>query len=702
MRYYLRASHLLAASALWITSQPALAADDCKTLLPTDGISRGPGPVTPEALARLRDIGPAPRPDRKRPLFTISPDSRFVAFQLHRADPGENRYCIGLVVLPLSPVARPKMLDTSTELIRDEPPRYGWAAFPIGSPAPVTPRWAPDGRWIAYLKRAGGRTQVWRASVSSNDARPVTRALVDVDDFRISSDGRAIIYVARPDLITRNAAIDREGLSGWRYDERAFPVRGARPQTPDAGRHYITMDIDSGLERPASSDEITDFKAPAYLGPDQIGYSVGLLGWDAYAEPTDKSVYPPSYRVIVERDAGRRQICPADLCQTDRSVSFWWSGDGKRLRFTRKEGWAGSLTAIYEWRPGSPTVQRLYLTGDDLIECEPLGNDLFCLREGSLAPRHFVKLGLGRNRDQKIFDPNPEFASLTLGTVERMNWRNSFGVPFYGDLVYPVGFKLGRRYPLIIVQYRTKGFLRGGIGDEVPIQAFANRGYFVLVVDNLTYEDIVGKQNSASALTAAFNRDFAGRRNILSAIEVATRSLIERGFVDPKRIGITGLSDGCTTVQYAAIHSTLFSAGSVSGCGWEPVQDAFLGPIVAQSYHDGGWPRLTDIDPSFWSQISVMAQPGHVQFPILFQAADNEYLAMVASHTALAQANVPSELYIFPDEDHIKWQPAHRLAVYRRNLAWFDFWLNGQRPTDTQGHSDVLRWEEMRKKYIRH
>lgn len=87
---------------------------------------------------------------------------------------------------------------------------------------------------------------------------------------------------------------------------------------------------------------------------------------------------------------------------------------------------------------------------------------------------------------------------------------------------------------------------------------------------------------------------------------------------------------------------------------------------------------------------------------MLFQAADNEYLAMVASHTALTQANIPSELYIFPDEDHIKWQPAHRLAVYRRNLAWFDFWLNDQRPTDTEGHSDVLRWEEMRKKYIRH
>ena len=208
MRHYLPVAHLLTASAFWAIGQPALAADGCEALLRIDGISGGSSSVTPEALAMLRDIGPAPRPDRTRPLFTFSPDRRAVAFQLHRADPGENRYCTGLVVLPLAPAARPQLLDIGNELIRDEPARYGWAAFPIGSPAPVTPRWAPDGRWIAYLKRAGGRTQVWRANVTGGDARQVTRAPVDIDDFRISSDGRAIIYAARPGLITMNATID--------------------------------------------------------------------------------------------------------------------------------------------------------------------------------------------------------------------------------------------------------------------------------------------------------------------------------------------------------------------------------------------------------------------------------------------------------------------------------------------------------------
>src|SRR3546814_7075952 len=112
---------------------------------------------------------------------------------------------------------------------------------------------------------------------------------------------------------------------------------------------------------------------------------------------------------------------------------------------------------------------------------------------------------------------------------------------------------------MVIVQYRTKGFLRGGIGDEVPIQTLAGRGYFILSVDNLTYEDIVGRRQSIEQLVAAFNDDFRGRRSIISAIEIATRRLIDKGLVETQRIGISGLSDGCTTVQFAAVNSQLFS-----------------------------------------------------------------------------------------------------------------------------------------------
>src|SRR3546814_3563140 len=96
--------------------------------------------------------------------------------------------------------------------------------------------------------------------------------------------------------------------------------------------------------------------------------------------------------------------------------------------------------------------------------------------------------------------------SSDVCSSDLLNWLNAENVPFYGDLVYPVGYEPGRRYPMVIVQYRTKGFLRGGIGDEVPIPTLAVRGYFILSVDHLTYEDIVGRRHSIEQIVAEIGR----------------------------------------------------------------------------------------------------------------------------------------------------------------------------------------------------
>src|SRR3546814_8016820 len=77
---------------------------------------------------------------------------------------------------------------------------------------------------------------------------------VNVDDFRITEDGRTVVYSSRPKLPEKSAEIDREGLRGWRFDARAFPVRGARPQTPDADRFLASVDLEEGREREARAD----------------------------------------------------------------------------------------------------------------------------------------------------------------------------------------------------------------------------------------------------------------------------------------------------------------------------------------------------------------------------------------------------------------------------------------------------------------
>jgi dipeptidyl aminopeptidase/acylaminoacyl peptidase len=336
----------------------------------------------------------------------------------------------------------------------------------------------------------------------------------------------------------------------------------------------------------------------------------------------------------------------------------------------------------------------LYLTEDLLADCVPVADELLCLREGSLQPRRVESLDLERGRRRLLFDPNPEFSRLRLGSAERLRLRNSYNLEFIADLVLPVGYRSGRRYPLIVVQYDTRGFLRGGTGDEYAIQAFAARGYAVLSL---------GRPPSVSSGTtdpAAAGRidlaGFADRRSTLSAVEGGVRLLIARGIADPARIGITGMSNGATTATFALLHSNLFAAAAMSQCCFDTSLPIRVGPAAARHFYAQGYPRLTDDGAAFWSQISLSRNARRVRTPILLQVSDDELMSALESFTALREVGAPIDMFVFPGEHHVKWQPAHRLAVYERSLDWFDYWLRGIRSGAAKRESELRYWDQLR------
>jgi hypothetical protein len=248
---------------------------------------------------------------------------------------------------------------------------------------------------------------------------------------------------------------------------------------------------------------------------------------------------------------------------------------------------------------------------------------------------------------------------------------------------------------LIVIQYESRGFLRGGTGDEFPIQAFANNGFAVLSLQRPAPVGAISQPKDYIEIDRINLQEFADRRNVLSVIELGVTRLIERGIVDPKAIGITGLSDGSSTVQFAALNSGLFSAAIISGCCWERGQTALLGPAVASRYARIGWPGVSDPGTSFWSRMSLAQNARHVAFPMLFSMADEEFRMALESFTALREVGKPADLYVFPGEHHIKWQPAHRLAAYQRAIDWFRYWLRGEVPAAGRRRDEVIRWQAM-------
>lgn len=693
------AAPALAASLLSTPFLPigaALAAPaDCSSLVPAttarNAAARGALPID---LVRLRDMGSIP--DMREPIVSVSPDGKRLAFELHQADPDSNDYCQGLFVMEARAGAKATRVDEIRSILRWRFPQLpGKADYPSGFAKVITPRWFPDNRTIAFLKRAGKVIQVWRVDIDGSASAPITHSASDVLDFRVSRDGRSIVYSTRPALQTAWDEMDREGLAGFHFDDRFAPNASPRPfPAPPISTETVALDLGSGEVRSTTAVEAALLQDDKPLGPPEaIAVSLSHTGSRAWTKPTPSDRFPPSAQLVAQDRDGNPVACQAEACRSVTTL-LGWSADGERIRFTRLEGWGKSVTAIYEWKPGPDAPKRRYATSNLLVDCSPLVDDLVCVEEGSRTPRHISLLQLRAGTRQILFDPNPEFTSLRLGRVERLNWKTAYGIESFGDLVYPVGYKPGRRYPLVVVQYISRGFLRGGTGDEFPIQAFANRGYLVLSIQRPRSPATAPDATSYTDLDKADLVEFKDRKNVLSAIEIAVRTLIDRGLVDPARVGITGLSDGASTVQFAGLHSKLFAVAAMSSCCWERSQMALLGPAVARQYLQTGWPLQSKDAPAFWDQISWAQQPERVAFPVLMQLADAELLPSLEAYTALKEVGSPVDLYVYPDEEHVKWQPVHRLAVYRRNLDWFDFWLKGSAPDAPP--AEISRWSAMK------
>jgi dipeptidyl aminopeptidase/acylaminoacyl peptidase len=567
----------------------------------------------------------------------------------------------------------------------------------------ITPAWSPDGQWLAYLRRTSDVTQAWRVRADGSGLRQVTHGGTDVEAVTWAQDGRGLIVQSRPGIQTAAAAIDAEGRSGFLYDDRFVPNNGNRPQVRDRiAVETDRIDVATGVATRASDAEVAlvdPTAAPAW--PDHaVMVARGSTGKAAWTAPDSADFASPMSLHIAGAD-GSALPCGYAECHGPL-VGLWWSADGRTLYLLRPEGPARSRFGFYAWRVGASSPRRVFETIDVLAGCQNAGPELVCARDRSTAPRQIVAIDPETGSSRLLFDPNPGFAHLRLGTARRLLWKNRYGVESYGDLVLPPGYRPGRRLPLILVQYLSRGFLRGGTGDEFPIQLFAARGFAVLSVQ--APPSYAERHPDAHWPTweAAERADIQGwrdRRSLASTLIAGAQAVERLGIADPRRIGVTGLSDGATTARFALINTHVFAAASISTCCMEPTTSMIYGGEAwADDLRTAGYPGWT-VDrpfPSFWRPASLTMNAGHMRTPLLMQVSDDEYLLGLQTFAALRDNHAPVEMHVFPGEHHIKWQPAHRLAIYARNVDWFDYWLNGHDDPDPSKVEQYRRWDALK------
>lgn len=118
------ASAVLAVAAAGPGVAGALNCDGLESSLPSTEARS----ITARDLVQLRDIGPSANADVTAPILSVSPDKRYVAFEVRQANVETNSYCLSMYVLDLNGHAVPRLVDQGGDYF--SPPLLSWGSRP--------------------------------------------------------------------------------------------------------------------------------------------------------------------------------------------------------------------------------------------------------------------------------------------------------------------------------------------------------------------------------------------------------------------------------------------------------------------------------------------------------------------------------------------------------------------------------------------
>lgn len=615
-------------------------------------------------LMAIRDLGTSSGG------LALSPDGQWLATVeiAVTADHADARYRV--IVLPTRDgLATPRIIgDGGRAILFDADGRR------TGHRADRVVRWSPDSRRVAFIAEREGRAELWVSDLGGA-SRAVARPDGDVRDFRWLSAREVLIDVATPrSILDANAA--RDLSMGFRVDE-SFDAGFSLHRLPDIaeGRRWLVANVRNRELRNASEEEINR-REPwiARIGPRDAG----------------SDAYMPARSVFAQMGAATIR-CEADAC-SGRLREAGAMGDG--IWFTRGEGMAGGDFALYRWRPLTGEVIRLRLEDERLLGCSAADEMIFCLRETPTAPRHVVAISAENGALNVVYDPNPQWGRLSFPHIERIAFRDGEGYESYAHLVFPYDYEPGRAYPLVIVQYRSRGFLRGGTGGEYPIFPLAARGYFVMSVERPEAVDLGATLSRQEFEELMFVGD--GEERIkLRSIDGLIDAVVRRGLVDPDRIAITGMSDGAETLFWA-LRERRFAAAVTSS----PPMDLLNWQLSDASFRRSrAWAGLEpgpDGPGAWWRHNAAYFFAERITTPLLMNLPESEALMGMPLHARLTDAGAVVETYIYPGAYHAKWRPTQVLAAQERAMAWIDFWLTDRETPDPGDPERYGRWRAMR------
>jgi hypothetical protein len=277
----------------------------------------------------------------------------------------------------------------------------------------------------------------------------------------------------------------------------------------------------------------------------------------------------------------------------------------------------------------------------------------------------------------KISDANPQEAEYPRGTVEIVSWMNSDGLPLQGLLFKPEGFDATKQYPLVTYYYEKlsdglHNYVAPSGRNVVNPMVYNSLGYLVFMPD-IVYTD--GQPGPSAA----------------KAVIPGVQALVARGFVDPKRMGITGQSWGGYQSAYLITVTNMFAA-AVPNATVVNMTSAYGGirwqTGIARSFQYEH--TQSRIGGSLWQyperfiENSPLFHLDRVSTPVLFMANDNDgsvpWYQGIEFYVAMRRLQREAYMVVYNGDEHNPTKRANQKDIDKKMQEFFATKLLGAAP----------------------
>ena len=612
-------------------------------------------------------------------------------------------------------------VETSNDLDKDESRSGIFVVSRDGSPprrmtaesySASDPQWSPDGKYLSFIAARddldeNAAPQVYTLDLDGGDALRYSNAPQGVEAHSWSPAGDRMLLVIRDESAAAKEARlarekgDDEKARPWIIDRRQFKEDGVG-YLDRSRAHLYALDARDGEPRQITFGDFEDSE-PEWR-PD--GSEIAFVS-NRTKEPDGNN---NADIWVVSSDPKAKNAKPRQLTVNegaDRAPS--WSPDGKRIAYVSsvepKLLWyATSHLAVIDAAGGEGRLvtqaldrnidhPRFAASGDSVIATIE-DNAEQKVAEISLLTGAARPLIAGANtvfefdlhRSGAIAAPvsRPDlpgeiflYADGTLSQATRVNDAAIKGVKFSTPL--NVTFKSGDGatvqgfiYPPVSGRKKAPGFLfiHGGPTSQYDhsfdrtAQIFAANGYAV-IMPNPRGSTGWGQQYAAALFADWGGVDFGD-------VMAATDDAAARGIVDENRLVVGGWSYGGILTDHVITKTNRFKA-AISGAS-EVIYIGNYGHDIYQLE----WETELGLpweNREAWEKITPFYDVAKVTTPTLVIGGKEDWNVPIVNSEQLYQAlkrlGVPTELVVYPDEDHSIDRPSFVKDRLQRYLDWY-------------------------------